>query len=219
MTLAPSNLNPYHQSLTKKLLDLSFVLITTPFLIPVCILIGLIIKLTSNGPIFFTQLRVGKDQKPIKFYKFRTMKLGSEKLQKKLNHLNQVDGPVFKIRNDPRFTKFGQVLSKSGLDELPQLINVLLGNMSLVGPRPLPVYEAKKLNSSQNKRHLIKPGITSMWATLGPHSISFDQWMKLDLNYVTNATLVIDLSIILNTILYLLKLTFRRFTPIIFSHR
>lgn len=129
----------------------------------------------------------------------------SDKNQKKYKYLNIANGPVFKIPDDPRYTKLGKVLAKLGIDEIPQLINVLKSEMSLVGPRPLPIIEAKKLSSKYKKRELILPGITSSWVISGGHQMSFDKWMRLDLNYVKQANLKTDAEIILKTILLGLK--------------
>ena len=128
----------------------------------------------------------------------------AEKLKNKYKRLNQADGPVFKIYDDPRFTKIGKILSKLGLDELPQLINVLKGEMSLVGPRPLPVDEAKKLTKEQKIREMVRPGITSTWVIEGSHRLSFKKWMQLDKEYVENATFLKDLKIIIKTVFMLL---------------
>ena len=130
---------------------------------------------------------------------FRTMYVGAERDQEKYRHLNEADGPVFKIKDDPRFVGIGKFLARTGLDELPQLINVIKGEMSLVGPRPLPVNEAKKLTSAQKVRELIKPGMTSSWVVKGAHSLTFRKWMKLDRIYVENASFLTDLSILLKT--------------------
>lgn len=127
------------------------------------------------------------------------MVTNADKIQNRFKNLNEADGPVFKIQNDPRFTKFGKILSKTGLDELPQLINVVKGEMSLVGPRPLPVSEAIKLTKQQKIRELVKPGITSGWVTGGSHQMPFEKWMKLDADYVQNATFTTDISIIYKT--------------------
>jgi lipopolysaccharide/colanic/teichoic acid biosynthesis glycosyltransferase len=124
----------------------------------------------------------------------------AEKKQIKFKNLNEADGPVFKIRNDPRFTKFGEILSRTGLDELPQFINILKGEMSIVGPRPLPVNEAGKLTKKQKIRELVKPGITSSWVIEGSHKLSFKDWMRLDREYVKNASFAVDVSIIWNTV-------------------
>lgn len=143
------------------------------------------------------------------------MKEGAEKQQLNLMHLNEADGPVFKIHNDPRYTKFGKVLARTGLDELPQIINVIKGEMSLVGPRPLPVKEAEKLTASQKKRHLVKPGITSSWVVKGPHSIPFKKWMELDLDYVYNASFHKDLSILVKTFMNVVGFILRQFRELL----
>lgn len=134
------------------------------------------------------------------------MKTGANKIQWKYQKLNEVDGPVFKIRNDPRFTKFGKILSMPGLDELPQFFNVLKGEMSLVGPRPLPVNEARQLTIKQKQRELIKPGSTSSWIVGGAHSLSFREWMGLDLEYIQNASFVTDIEILLKTAVIILRM-------------
>lgn len=127
------------------------------------------------------------------------MKVGAERLQERYFHLNEADGPVFKIRNDPRFVGTGRLLARTGLDETPQLINVIRGEMSLVGPRPLPIKEAKKLTQTQKVRELIKPGITSSWVVEGSHSLKFKKWMQLDKEYVLKAHFLKDLAILFKT--------------------
>lgn len=135
---------------------------------------------------------------------------GAERDQKKYAHLNEADGPVFKIRDDPRFVGIGKFLAHTGLDELPQLINVIKGDMSMVGPRPLPVTEAKKLTKAQKVRELVKPGITSSWVVSGAHSLSFETWMKLDKDYIESASLTTDLSILLKTAFLILGWLIRK---------
>ena len=137
------------------------------------------------------------------------MKVGSEKLQNKYRSINEADGPVFKIYNDPRLTPIGKILSQTGLDEIPQLINVLKGDMSIVGPRPLPVEEAKKLTKTQKIRQLVNPGITSSWVVEGSHSLSFKKWMELDKDYVENANLTTDITISVKTFLIVFRQLFR----------
>ena len=142
-------------------------------------------------------------------FKIRTMYHGAENDQKKYGDLNQADGPVFKIRNDPRFTNIGKFLANTGLDELPQLLNVLKGDMSFVGPRPLPINETNKIPSKFNTRFSVLPGITSSWVINGSHSISFVQWMKLDLEYVEKNDLLADLGIAFHTVGIILRNLFR----------
>lgn len=167
--------------------------------IPLFALIALLIKLDSPGPIIFRQKRVGLRGKKFYMYKFRSMIEGAEEMREDYQRLNEADGPVFKIKNDPRFTRAGKFLAQTGLDELPQLINVLKSEMSLVGPRPLPNYETKRLNSWQKKRLAVLPGMTSPWVIKGKHKLNFDTWMRLDIDYVETKTLVGDIKILLKT--------------------
>lgn len=194
-------MNSYHNSFVKRFFDTAVSLFCVLITFPLTILISLVIKFTSRGTVFFVQKRVGKNEKVFKIIKFRTMAPNASKAQNHYRNLNEADGPVFKIHNDPRFTGFGKILSKTGLDELPQLVNVLKGEMSMVGPRPLPVNEAKKLTKQQRIREMVKPGITSSWVTGGSHRMSFKKWMELDADYVKNATLLTDISIIGKTFL------------------
>lgn len=186
----------WSNSSAKRWFDFTSAFLLLVISLPICTLIAALIKLTSHGPILFTQKRLGKGGKPFRLYKFRTMIPGAEKLQKKLKYLNEANGPVFKIRHDPRFTKIGKYLANTGLDELPQLLNVLKGEMSLVGPRPLPLNEAKEIPLKwRAKRESVKPGIVSSWVIKGSHQLSFAQWMQLDLGDLKN-TLSDDLHII-----------------------
>lgn len=175
-------------------------------LLPFFILLFFIIKLTSRGPFLFKQKRMGKNKRTFSMYKIRTMVENAEKVKDKYLKDNEVDGPVFKIRQDPRYTKIGKLLSHTGLDELPQLINVLKGEMSFVGPRPLPIAEALKVPKKYEARFSVLPGITSLWIIKGAHKLNFKQWMDLDLIYIKKTTFKFDLIIIFNTILLVLKL-------------
>jgi len=159
------------------------------------------IKLTSPGPIIFRQKRAGKNGQPFTIYKFRSMGTDAEMRQAELATYNQMQGPVFKIDRDPRVTKFGRFLRRSSLDELPQLFNVLKGEMSLVGPRPLPIYEVEQFDSTAHRRRLsMKPGLTCLWQVGGRNRInSFEDWVKLDLQYIDNWSLWLDLEILLRT--------------------
>ncbi len=159
---------------------------------PLLVCISICVYFFSGIPILFTQKRVGKLGTIFYIYKFRTMAINSDIKKKALLDLNEADGPVFKIRNDPRYTRFGKFLAHTGLDELPQLWNVLKGDMALIGPRPLPVSEAKKLVSWQKKRHNIKPGIISPWILEGYHTMSFDAWMKSDIEYMKRKSFATD---------------------------
>lgn len=197
--------NSYLTSRTKRVLDLAII-----FLLSIPILIFLtfisIFQIFFSGfPVYFIQKRTGMGGIVFDMYKFRTMYRGAEKDQIRYRKLNESDGPVFKIRNDPRYTKFGKVLSRTGLDELPQIINVIKGNMSLVGPRPLPVSEANKLTKKDNLRLSVKPGITSSWIVNGHHKHKFNEWMELDRKYIQKADIVTDIRILLKTTLIPLK--------------
>ena len=200
----------YHQSFPKKLFDYLLSFFGLILFSPLIATIAALIKITSSGSPFFTQKRVGKNGSILTFIKFRTMGKLAERQKGRLLHLNEADGPVFKIRNDPRYTKIGKFLAHTGLDELPQLINVLKGEMSLVGPRPLPVSEARKIPKKYKIRESIKPGITSNWVIKGSHFLSFEEWMKLDEEYVRNASIYEDVRILFNTVTTLLQLMSRK---------
>ncbi len=185
----------------KKLLDVTASAVALLFLAPVMVLVALGIKLSMPGPVFFVQKRVGLNKRLFPLYKFRTMVVDAEARLKEIEHLNQVAGPVFKIEKDPRVTRFGEFLRKTSLDELPQLLNVLLGDMSLVGPRPLPLRDYEGFDHDSHRRRLsVRPGITCLWQVRGRNSIPFDQWMKLDLEYIDNWSLWLDLKLLLETV-------------------
>jgi exopolysaccharide biosynthesis polyprenyl glycosylphosphotransferase len=190
-------------SLAKMALDFtgSFILLaaTVWWLFPA---IAIMIKLNSRGPVFFKQQRSGQNGRPFRLYKFRTMTTNAEQYQHELERMNEMSGPVFKVTNDPRVTGVGKFLRKYSLDELPQLWNVFLGDMSLVGPRPLPVDEVKRFSDLAHRRRLsVKPGLTCLWQISGRNQISdFKDWVRLDLKYIDNWSLWLDLKILLMTI-------------------
>jgi exopolysaccharide biosynthesis polyprenyl glycosylphosphotransferase len=190
----------------KRILDLWGSLLLLFLLAPLFGVVALLIKLTSEGPVFFLQKRVGYNKRAFSIYKFRTMVPNAEKLMPELENLNEVSGPVFKIENDPRITPIGKFLRRTSIDELPQFINVLKGEMSLVGPRPLPVRDYQGFNEDwQRRRFSIKPGITCLWQVNGRCSITFEQWMKLDIQYLDEWSLWLDLKILARTIPAVLK--------------
>jgi exopolysaccharide biosynthesis polyprenyl glycosylphosphotransferase len=166
------------------------------------LLVAVVIKLTSPGPIVFRQQRAGKNGRPFTMYKFRSMHTNAEMRQAELVAFNQMSGPVFKIENDPRITPFGRFLRKTSLDEFPQLLNILRGDMSLVGPRPLPIYEVKQFESpSQRRRLSMKPGLTCLWQVGGRNEVkNFSDWVRLDLEYIDNWSLWLDFKILLKTV-------------------
>jgi len=186
--------------LIKRLIDILVSGIGIIICIPLWIIIPILIKRDSEGPAFYIQERVGKNGRLFKMYKFRTMIVGAEKMQSELMHLNQMDGPVFKIKDDPRLTKIGKLLRRTSLDELPQLFNVLAGDMSLVGPRPPILKEVLQYRPWQRKRLSVIPGITCLWQVTGRNEIKFDEWMKLDMQYIDNWSLTLDLKILFLTI-------------------
>ena len=185
----------------KKIMDINVSLIMIIILSPVLLAITVFIKLTSPGPIVYRQTRVGLRGRQFNLYKFRTMVVNAEILRKSLEAENEADGPVFKIKDDPRVTKIGKFLRKSGLDELPQLFNVLKGEMSLIGPRP-PIQEETKLYKRWQLRRLsVKPGLSCFWQIKPDrNSIKFEKWMELDLAYIDNWSLRLDFIILLKTI-------------------
>ncbi|MFC0875460.1 sugar transferase [Saccharicrinis sp. FJH2] len=185
-----------------KMKVLSDVLISGFILIlisPLMLIIAALIKL-DGGPIFFKQKRMGLHGKHFYCLKFRTMVTNAEELKAKLMHLNEQEGPVFKIKNDPRITKIGQFLRKTSLDELPQFINVLRGDMSIVGPRPPIPSEVKQYERWQSRRLSMKPGITCIWQVSGRNNIPFHEWMKMDMQYIDNWSLKLDFLILLKTV-------------------
>jgi exopolysaccharide biosynthesis polyprenyl glycosylphosphotransferase len=185
----------------KRLIDIVASATLLIFLSPVLLLAALFIKLTSPGPVMFVQNRLGFNKRHFGIYKFRTMVVDAEKRMKDIEHLNEVSGPVFKIKNDPRITPIGKFLRKTSIDELPQLMNVLKGDMSLVGPRPLPIRDYEGFSEDwQRRRFSIRPGITCLWQIGGRSSISFEKWMELDLQYIDKWSLWLDLEILLKTI-------------------
>jgi exopolysaccharide biosynthesis polyprenyl glycosylphosphotransferase len=169
---------------------------------PLLLLVAAGVKLTSPGPVIFRQRRAGRHGRPFTMYKFRSMRRGAEMEQEELQAYNQMSGPVFKVENDPRITPFGRWLRKTSLDELPQLFNVLLGQMSLVGPRPLPLYEVDNFELTAHRRRLsMKPGLTCLWQISGRNEVrDFHEWVELDVRYIDNWSLGLDLSILLRTI-------------------
>ncbi len=179
-------------------------------LTPIWVILYLTVRLTSKGPFLFKQKRVGKNHKIFTIFKIRTMFEGSEVIQKKylqLNmQLNMAAPQVFKIYDDPRFTKIGKMLSHSALDELPQLINIVKGEMSFVGPRPLPPGESAKIPKKYKLRFSVLPGITSSWVVSGAHSLSFDKWMKLDIDCIKNKSVLFDLYILVKTLYLILRM-------------
>ena len=190
------------QMVAKQLVDFIGSLIILLILSLPMLVIALLVKFTSPGPALFRQQRSGINGRPFTIFKFRTMVTNAEQFKHELAAMNEMSGPVFKITNDPRITPIGKFLRKYSLDELPQLLNVLRGEMSLVGPRPLPVDEVRRFNDFAHRRRLsVKPGLTCLWQIKGRNRItSFDDWVRLDLEYIDNWSLWLDVSILIRTI-------------------
>lgn len=187
----------------KRIIDIIGSIIGIVLVSPVLLVTAVLIKLESKGRIFFSQTRVGLHGKEFKIYKFRSMVDGAEALRKSIEHKNEMSGPMFKVRGDPRITKIGRFIRKTSIDELPQLINVLKGEMSLVGPRPSLPSEVEKFESWMLKRLEVKPGITCYWQVSGRNNICFEDWMKLDIDYVNHRNMQLDIKLIFKTIILL----------------
>jgi exopolysaccharide biosynthesis polyprenyl glycosylphosphotransferase len=185
----------------KRIIDIFGAGVLFTLTIPLFVVIAILIRIDSPGPIFFTQERMGYNKRRFTMIKFRTMVVDAEERLQAIEHLNEKSGPIFKIRRDPRITRVGRVLRKFSLDELPQLLNVLLGDMSLVGPRPLSVRDGLRLEESwQKRRFSVRPGLTCLWQISGRSNLSFDEWVELDLKYIDSWSLQLDWWILLKTI-------------------
>ncbi|HJZ80510.1 MAG TPA: sugar transferase [Pyrinomonadaceae bacterium] len=185
----------------KRIMDLVAASILLVLTSPLFLFAAIAIKLESAGPIFFVQERVGLSKRRFRMIKFRTMSVDAEARMKDIEHLNEKTGPIFKIKNDPRITRVGKWLRRTSIDELPQLVNVLLGDMSIVGPRPLSVRDAVGMEEAwQKRRFSVKPGLTCLWQVSGRSNLSFEQWMQLDLEYIDRWSLKLDATILLRTI-------------------
>jgi exopolysaccharide biosynthesis polyprenyl glycosylphosphotransferase len=185
----------------KRAIDFTVALLALIALGPLFLVVALLIRLGSPGPVFFIQKRMGLSKRRFSLYKFRTMVPDAEAKLKEIAHLNEVSGPVFKIKDDPRITAVGRFLRKTSIDELPQLINVVRGDMSLVGPRPLPVRDYEGFDQDwQRRRFSVRPGITCLWQVGGRSSIPFERWMELDMEYIDKWSLWLDLKILAQTI-------------------
>lgn len=184
----------------KRLIDVVCSFLGVLVLSPLFIIIAIIIKTTSKGPVFFSQKRVGKNGKEFEMYKFRSMVVNAEELKEKLAAQNEMSGPMFKMKDDPRVTKVGKFIRKTSIDELPQLWNVLKGDMSLVGPRPSLPKEVAQFEEWMYRRLEVKPGLTCYWQVSGRNNIDFEDWMKLDIKYVDERSTWIDIKLIFKTV-------------------
>ena len=187
--------------LIKRVLDIFISSILIIIFSPLFLITFILVKVTSPGPAFFIQERVGLNKRRFRLYKFRTMVVNAEQKLQELEHLNEATGPVFKITEDPRLTTVGKFLRKTSIDELPQLINVLKGDMSLVGPRPLPVRDYDGFDHDWHRRRFsVRPGITCLWQVSGRSSLTFEKWMELDMEYIDSWSLWLDFKILAKTI-------------------
>ncbi len=189
--------------ITKRLIDVIGSLIGIVCLSPIFLVVSILIKKESKGPIIFSQDRVGKNNTKFKMYKFRSMVQNAEELKEKLQEENEMSGPMFKMKEDPRVTKVGKFIRKTSIDELPQLINVLKGDMSLVGPRPSLPKEVEEFEPWMMERLEVKPGLTCYWQVSGRNNIDFEDWMKLDIKYVRERNTLTDIKLIFKTVFVL----------------
>lgn len=188
-------------SVTKRLIDIVGSLFGIILLSPLFLIVAILIKLEDpKGKVFFAQERNGRYPKTFKMYKFRSMVHNAEDLLKDLMDRNEQTGPVFKINDDPRITKVGKFIRKTSIDELPQLFNVLKGDMSLVGPRPPIPHEVEQYNSYQMQRLAVKPGLTCIWQVSGRNNIGFDEWVEMDIEYIKTRNLWLDIKLIFKTV-------------------
>ena len=184
----------------KRALDLAMASVLLIAAAPFLLLIAALVRLTSPGPAIYRQLRCGLNGRKFWLYKFRSMHQDAEQMRQSVEHLNEMDGPVFKSSRDPRVTSIGRFLRKTSLDELPQLLNILKGDMSFVGPRPPLPEEVAQYEKWQRRRLRMKPGLTCLWALAGRNQLNFTQWMQLDMEYIDNWSLALDFKILLRTI-------------------
>lgn len=191
---------PVPYAASKRVLDVLLSAFLMVVLSPVFLIVAALVRFTSRGPVIFRQPRVGEGGRIFTCYKFRSMCVDAEARKEHLRHLNELSGPVFKIKNDPRMTPVGRFIRKFSLDELPQLYNVLRGDMSIVGPRPPVPHEVAEYSPRQCERLAVRPGLTCLWQIMGRNNIPFDHWVELDILYIETMSLWLDIKIILKTI-------------------
>lgn len=196
--------NKIHQAhfynFVKRLFDIVASVLGLIILSPVFLIVAIAIKLDDNGPVFYNQQRIGENGKPFKMYKFRSMKVNADKYLDDLIHKNEIDGAMFKIKNDPRITRVGKFIRKTSIDEFPQLLNVLLGQMSIVGPRPPLPREVKMYTDYDWQRLYVRPGCTGLWQVTARNSVGFHEMVNIDLEYIQQRGFWLDIKIMLKTI-------------------
>jgi exopolysaccharide biosynthesis polyprenyl glycosylphosphotransferase len=196
----------YGYRLVKRLFDVIASSIAVVILSPVFLIIAIAIKINDPaGPVFYTQTRIGEHGKPFRMFKFRSMVTNADELLEKLRAKNEIEGAMFKMKDDPRITKVGKFIRKYSLDELPQLLNVVGGSMSIVGPRPPLPYEVKEYTDYDRQRLMVKPGATGMWQVGGRNALSFAQMVELDLTYINERSVWLDLKIMFETVKVMIK--------------
>ncbi|MBK1813884.1 sugar transferase [Clostridium sp. YIM B02505] len=183
----------------KRIIDIVGSFVGLILLSPLILVVSILIKIDSDGAVFFSQERIGLHGKRFKMYKFRSMVINAEELKARLEKLNEMSGPMFKMKEDPRVTKIGKFIRRTSIDELPQLLNILKGDMSLVGPRPSLPHEVEKFEDWMMERLEVKPGLTCYWQVSGRNDIDFEEWMKLDVKYVRERDLWLDIKLIFKT--------------------
>jgi len=189
----------------KRAIDVVGALLVLVLTLPLLLVVSLLIRISSRGPVIFRQVRSGFHGRAFHMYKLRTMVADAELRRSEVLHLNEMDSPVFKATDDPRRTRLGRLIRRYSVDELPQLVNVIKGEMSLVGPRPLPLYEASRIKGVQRRRLSMRPGLSGLWQTRGRSAVDFEEWMRMDLEYVDQWSLALDLRILLATIPVVLR--------------
>lgn len=194
------NMHPGYR-FTKRLFDIAASAVAIIVFSPIMLVTAIAIKMEDpHGKVFYKAPRGGKDRVPFACYKFRSMYANADAIKEQLMAQNEMSGPVFKITNDPRVTKVGRIIRKTSIDELPQLFNVFRGEMSFVGPRPLPIKEEEAVPEKYRGREMVKPGLTCIWQVSGRNNIDFEDWMKLDLEYIQKQSLLFDLKLLFKTI-------------------
>ncbi len=202
--LEPVKLSPAYR-IAKRIFDVFGAIFAITLLAPIFIVVILLVKLYDRGPVFYRSTRVGLCGKPISFWKFRTMVVNADRLLEELKAKNEKDGPIFKMKHDPRVTPVGRILRRFSLDELPQLFSVITGEMSLVGPRPPLPHEVLQYRPQDLERLRVQPGITCYWQVMGRSNLSFDEWMELDRKYIRDMSLWLDIVLCLKTPLAVVK--------------
>ncbi len=194
----------------QRVLERLFALVLLIVCLPILGILYVVVRLDSKGPFLFLQLRAGKNKTPFWIYKIRTMVWNAEELKARYLRKNEADGPVFKIKNDPRYTRVGKFLSRIAVDELPQLMNIIEGSMAFVGPRPLPLKEAQKVPKEFKQRFMVLPGMTSTWVVKGAHQLSFKKWMQLDCQYAKKKSVRQDILILSQTVIMIIRMIFKK---------